>query len=52
MSLLSLTSRLTPSRRRGQGNAEFILIVVLLAGGVFGSAAVFGEQQRELYAVS
>jgi Pretoxin HINT domain len=38
-----------PLRRRGQGNTEVILVLVLLAGAIFGTLKVFGDQQRDLY---
>jgi Pretoxin HINT domain len=41
--------RATNPRVRGQSQTEFVLLVVLLAGAVFGAARVFGDQQRNGY---
>ena len=41
-----------PSRRRGQGMTEYILIVSLVAIATIGIVSLFGDNVRRLFAMS
>ncbi len=49
MSDVSRSTRKSVKHSRGQGNADLILVVVLVAVAAIGTIKVFGDQQRDLY---
>lgn len=48
----TLMGRLSQARRRGQGMAEYLIIVVVIAVLTIAIATKFGDQIRELFGAS